>query len=213
MQRSPSNGWVFFREFRRNFETTGAIAPSSRRLARRLASYVGQTPAPKRVLEVGPGTGAVTEEILKSLGEQDSLDLVELNDAFVEILRQRFLNDPLFLPAAGRSRVIHQAVQKLPPEPTYDVIVSGLPLNNFPVELVEQILTTLERLLRPGGTLSFFEYIAVRPLRALVAGRAVRQRLRGVGRALDAVIQNHEVRRDAVWINLPPAWVHHVRWN
>jgi phospholipid N-methyltransferase len=108
---------------------------------------------------------------------------------------------------------MHQPVQELPLEPTYDVIISGLPLNNFSVELVEQILGALRRLLQPGGTLSFFEYIAIRPLRAIFAGRAVRKRLQGIGRALDAVIQNHEVRRDAVWINLPPAWVHHVRFD
>lgn len=209
--RQPSHRSVFFREFRRNFETTGAIAPSSLRLGRRLSHYVANTPGPKRVLEVGPGTGAVTEAILQSLGPADSLDLVELNAAFVEVLRQRFATEPLFQAAASRSRVIHLPVQDLPREPTYDVIVSGLPLNNFSVALVEQILESLQRLLRPGGTLSFFEYIAIRRLRALVVGLADRQRLRGIGAALDQVLRGHEIRRDAVWLNLPPAFVHHVR--
>jgi hypothetical protein len=35
--------------------------------------------------------------------------------------------------------------------------------------------------------------------------------LRGVGRALRGMLDGHELRRDAVWLNVPPAWVHHVR--
>lgn len=214
LSRSPSNGRVFFREFLRNFQTTGAITPSGRRLAEKLARYVAETAAgPKRVLEVGPGTGAVTEAILELLGPDDRFDLVELNGTFVEVLRERFEFDPLFRPAADRSRVIHQPVQELPQEPTYDVIVSGLPLNNFPVELVERILKSFRGLLRPGGTLSFFEYMAVRPTRSLIGGSSERRRLRGVGEALDRVLNGYEIHRDGVWLNAPPAWVHHVRFD
>ena len=107
--------------------------------------------------------------------------------------------------------MLHCPIEELPHDQTYDVIVSGLPLNNFSAALVEQILATLVGLLSPGGTLSFFEYIAVRPARALVSGRAERARLRGVAEAMRAVLDPHEIRREAVWLNVPPAWVHHVR--
>jgi hypothetical protein len=66
-------------------------------------------------------------------------------------------------------------------------------------------------LLAPGGTLSFFEYIAVRTARSLISGQAERTRLRGIGRAMRSVLDGREIRRDAVWLNVPPAWVHHVR--
>jgi len=66
-------------------------------------------------------------------------------------------------------------------------------------------------LLKPDGTLSFFEYIAVRRARTLISGRAERTRLRGIGKAMQAVFDPHEFARDAVWLNAPPAWVHHVR--
>ena len=62
----------------------------------------------------------------------------------------------------------------------------------------------------PGGTLSFFEYIAVRPARAMVSGAGERARLRGVGAALHRLLSKGEIRRDWVWPNVPPAWVHHV---
>ena len=112
---------------------------------------------------------------------------------------------------AERANVIHCSIEELPIEQPYDLIVSGLPLNNFSVAAVEQILDALRRLLGPGGTLSFFEYVVVRRARALVSGAEERARLRGVSHALESFLRAGEVRRDMIWPNVPPAWVHHVR--
>lgn len=202
---------LFFREYLRHFHHTGAIAPSSRWLAAALARYVDRGDGPRRVLEVGPGTGAVTREIVARLRRDDRLDLVELNERFAERLRRRFEQEPRFAAVAGRARVIQSAVEELADDQRYDVIVSGLPLNNFSVADVERILRTFETLLAPGGTLSFFEYIGVRPARALVSGPAERERLRGVGRALRQALVVGEFHRERIWPNLPPAYVHHLR--
>lgn len=208
---------LFFQEYLRNFHHTGAVSPSSRylasALARQIAGENGEGPArgPRRVLEVGPGTGAVTGRIVANLGPEDRFDLIEWNARFVDCLRRRFETEPGWKAVADRVRVIHGPVQDLPREGAYQAIVSGLPLNNFAVADVEQILDAFRGLLAPGGTLSFFEYVAVRPARALVSGRVERQRLKGIGKALDAILSQHEFRRDCVWPNLPPAWVHHVR--
>lgn len=201
---------VFWRQFREHFHTTGAVLPSGRLLSRALARYVGQSGREQRILEVGPGTGAVTSQIVRRLGPADRFDLVELNAEFVRRLNDRFASEADFQRVAARSRVLHSPIEDLPPETQYDLIISGLPLNNFDVASVERILQALVKLLRPGGTLSFFEYIAIRPMRSLVSGPAERQRLRGIGRALDGLLKPHEVRRDWVWPNVPPAWVHHV---
>lgn len=202
---------LFWREFRHNFHSTGAILPSGRALARSLARYVGQADRPQRVLEVGPGTGAVTAYIVKALRPEDQLDLVELNEQFVENLRDRFSGDPRFAAVSDRARVLHQGVEELADSEPYDLVISGLPLNNFSVEQVETILSCFRRLLRRGGLLSFFEYIAVRPARAIVSGPTERARLRGIGRAMNAVLAPYEIRRDWIWPNVPPAWVHHLR--
>jgi phospholipid N-methyltransferase len=206
---------LFFREFLRNFHTTGAILPSGRRLGAALSRFVGgedgeDQPA-RRILEVGPGTGAVTRRIVSRLGPNDQLDLVELNESFADRLRQRLETEPDFRAVADRVRVLHAAVEDLPDDTAYDLIISGLPLNNFAVADVRRILDTIVGLLEPGGTLSFFEYIAIRRLRSLVSGRAERERLRGIGVALDSVLSGNEIRRDWIWPNVPPAWVHHVR--
>ncbi len=204
---------LFWQEFRRNFHTTGAVLPSGRLLCRALSRWVRDGDCGRRVLEVGPGTGAVTAHIVAALRPDDVLDLVELNDCFVGRLRERFASEPAFARVAQRSRVLHQRVEELPADERYDLIISGLPLNNFSVSDVEQILDVFARLLMPGGTLSFFEYIAVRPTRALVSGRHERERLRGIGQALGRMLAPHEIRRDWIWPNVPPAWVHHVRWS
>jgi len=185
--------------------------PSGRFLGRALARYVGQQPAGQRILEVGPGTGAVTSHIVKKLGPNDRLDLVELNQKFVDRLKERFASEPAFQTAAAQTRILHQGVESLPQDEPYDLIVSGLPLNNFSVDDVRSILAVLVRLLPPGGMLSFFQYIAIRPARAMVSGPAERARLRGIGEALGELLGPHEIRRDWVWPNIPPAWVHHVR--
>jgi phospholipid N-methyltransferase len=208
---------VFWREFRGQYHTTGAIAPSGRALAKALARFVADNPQAqqpgggRRILEVGPGTGAVTTALVRGLGPADSLDLVELNDRFVAHLRQRFEREPAFQAVGSRSRVLHQPLETLPGDAPYDLIVSGLPLNNFSVPAVEEILAAYRKLLRPGGTLSFFEYIAIRRARAVVSGRAERARLQGISQALAALFAEGRIACDWVWPNLPPAWVHHVR--
>jgi hypothetical protein len=67
------------------------------------------------------------------------------------------------------------------------------------------------RLLKPGGTLSFFEYVGVRPLRALVSRNRERERLRGVGAAIAEARRGRAIGRNLVVPNVPPAWVHHLR--
>ncbi len=201
---------LFFREYLRNFHYTGAVLPSGRFLAAALTRFVSQ-PQPRRILEVGPGTGAVTRRIVGGMGADDQLDLVELNGTFVRQLERRFQTEPAFRVVADRARIHHCPIEELPGGESYDVIVSGLPLNNFSAADVERILAVLTDRLAPDGMLSFFEYIAVRPARALLSGRAERTRLRAIGQTMRSVLKHHEIRRDAVWLNVPPAWVHHLR--
>jgi phosphatidylethanolamine/phosphatidyl-N-methylethanolamine N-methyltransferase len=207
-----SEGRVFFGEFLRNFHTTGAVLPSGRFLAAALVRFAAQTPnGPRRILEVGPGTGAVTRHLIAAMAPADHLDLVELNETFVRRLGELFESEADFQAVADRSRILHCPIEQLNSDQDYDVVVCGLPLNNFAVASVEGILASLTGLLSCGGTLSFFEYIGVRPLRALVSGKSERERLRGVGRAMRNVLDGREIRRDAVLLNVLPAWVHHVR--
>ena len=220
MQQQWADYRVFWREFRHTFHTTGAVLPSGRSLSRALTRYVrdgvnGEPSSvdstPRRILEVGPGTGAVTAHILCGMRSADQLTLVERNDQFVARLRQRIIQDVSFQLAADQIELIHSGVEQLPEEQPFDLIISGLPLNNFPVSVVERIAFKLRALLAAGGTLSFFEYIAVRKVKALISRRNERERLTRIGQLLREVLRNSEIKRDMVLTNIPPAWVHHVR--
>src|SRR5947209_7877719 len=123
--------WVdcgtFLRAFRRNFHTTGAILPSSRFLARAMASDLKGPRGPARILEVGPGTGAVTREIVRLLLPGDRLDAVEINPSFVTHLRRRFGEDALFRKHLDQVELIEGPVEELLGSEVYDFIISGLP--------------------------------------------------------------------------------------
>ena len=201
----------FYRQFRKQFATTGAIAPSSRFLASALTGPLRSRTQPTRVLEVGPGTGAVTRRIVDVLKPGDWLDLVELNEEFAALLRRRFESDPRYQRVNGQAKLHVFPIQDYRGDKPYDCIISGLPLNNFPPELVEEIFNVLFRLLAPGGVLSYFEYMYVRPARRLFGRNEERERLKSLEDVLSGYLGRHRVKRNWVFANLPPAWVQHLQ--
>ena len=202
---------IFLKQFFEQFQTTGAVMPSGKPLAAALCRFVGSSSSPQRILEVGPGTGAVTTTLVERMRDEDHLCLIEINQTFVTHLKTAFKERPPLRAKAHRVDVIHGRLEDLKDDGRYDLIVSGLPLNNFSADAVEQILDGFGRLLKPGGVLSFFEYIAVRSVKSLVSSKQERDRLRAIGGLLHRTLDGREIQRDCVWPNVPPAWVHHVR--
>ncbi|MCA9234722.1 MAG: methyltransferase domain-containing protein [Planctomycetales bacterium] len=213
MSGKASDYKLFWREFRQTFETTGAVLPSGRALCCELARHVSGNGRPRRILEVGPGTGVATEQIIARMGPQDTLELVELNDRFVATLQQRLETEPAWRQAAQRVRIHHLPVQQLAADAPYDAIVSGLPLNNFPATLVAEIFAKLREVAAAGATLSFFEYVGVRKLKSLVARRDERRRLGLVESLIGDARKQWGFGRRCVMANVPPAWVHHLRYD
>jgi phospholipid N-methyltransferase len=192
----------FAREAVRTLRATGAIAPSSRRLAGRLAAAVAPVPHPVTVLEVGAGTGAVTRVLAAQLGPADRLDAVEVNPRFAEVLR----GDPALAAVADRVRVIPESITAMPLDRRYDVIVSGLPFMNFAPAEVRAILDRYLAALVPGGQLLLYGYVGTQAARGLLS--------RGEG-AVHRLLADFEDRygydRAVVWRNLPPARIRYLR--
>jgi phospholipid N-methyltransferase len=136
---------------------------------------------------------------------------VELNGHFVALLQRRFDQDWLFRTRRHQVRLVHGPVEDMEGDGVYDYIVSGLPFNNFPVSLVREIFQVYCRLLKPGGTLSYFEYSLIRQLQTPFVNRRERRRLFRVGRVVGRYIRSCEVRRQRIFMNVPPALVHHLR--
>ena len=109
--------------------------------------------------------------------------------------------------------LIEGPVEELLGTGVYDFIISGLPLNNFAVSQVRTIFRTFNRLLKPGGTLSYYEYAFVRQLKTPFVGREERRRLLKVGRVVQRYIRNYQIGRKRILINVPPATVRRLRFK
>jgi len=216
MRQRLAETQIFWREFRQTFASTGAVLPSGTSLAKSLARYVGQNhPGPdgpgKRILEVGPGTGPVTSQIIRKMGPRDTLDLVELNERFVSVLQDRLRQEPRWQAVADRVRIHSLPIEELETDRPFDIIVSGLPLNNFSCGTVTAILDRLHQLAEAQATLSFFEYVAIRKAKSLFCRLPQRLRLSGIEQILSRQFAIWEIDRECVIANVPPAWVHHLR--
>jgi phospholipid N-methyltransferase len=145
----------FFREFLKERKTVGSITPSSRYLSRRMISCIDFSEA-KCIVELGPGTGVITREIVKRLGPDTQLFVFEMNETFIEKHLQ--YDDP-------RIHIIHDSAEHigryLEEEgiEKADYIISSLPLTNFPEALKTRILDESVRCLRPGGVYMQYQYM------------------------------------------------------
>jgi|APTNR8051073442_1049403.scaffolds.fasta_scaffold02178_5 phosphatidylethanolamine/phosphatidyl-N-methylethanolamine N-methyltransferase len=186
---------TFLSEFFRNWKTVGAIAPSSPALAARMMESAEVWRA-ERVLELGPGTGALTQGIADVMPAVAQYLGIELCEPFVNQLRQRFPKMRFELGAAQE----FSFDTVLSAGESVDVIISGLPWTAFPESLQEAILDHVLPRLAPGGRFATFAYWG---LHQLPAGRRFRallhDRLPGV-----------ETTR-VVWGNMPPAFVYVAR--
>jgi phosphatidylethanolamine/phosphatidyl-N-methylethanolamine N-methyltransferase len=163
-------------------KNVGAIMPSSRALARAIAARLDPAD-PGPVLELGPGTGVITEAILERGIAPERLTLVEYDAEMAAGLARRF----------SAVRVIQGDAFDLPRTlgpflaQAYSGIVSGLPLLNFPPARRRAYVEGVCRLLGPGAPFLQFSYGVSAPV-APPPGFGV-------------------TRAALVWANLPPARV------
>lgn len=196
---------LFFSQFTENFTTTGAIVPSSPLLGRAITHPLSRRSSrPVQVLEVGPGTGAFTRQIMKHLRSGDRLEIYELNPRFCEHLRQNLPWEHL------QSKKIHcrlhnADVRHIGRDLQYDYIVCGLPFNNFEPELVSEILAVLIDRLATNGVFSYFEYNLSHEFKSKFLKSKDRQRMLRVGKIVRSFIKQHQFAYRQVWLNLPPA--------
>ncbi|MFD5391695.1 class I SAM-dependent methyltransferase [Streptomyces sp. NPDC056669] len=207
-----AEGWMFLIEAARDLRTTGAIAPSSKALARLLTDPVQEHGTqPLNVLEAGAGTGSVTRTLISRLSPGSHLDIVEANSRFTSHLRHLVRTHPRLAGESERVRVHHALVEQFDTGRPYDVIVSGLPFSNFTPAQVEAIMDRYMELLQPGGTLTYFAYRGTRYARALASSRAEARRHRAVEEVLAGYQRRYATGCWTVWGNLPPANVWQLR--
>lgn len=163
----------------------GAVAPSSKRLAHAMARWV-DAKSNGWVLELGPGTGAVTEALLECGVAQEQLVAVETTPALASLLRERF---PRARIIRGDARQLAQLIRRsLPNNQQFEAVVSSLPLRHFSEEDRASISDQIHELLPPAGRWIQYTYHL------------------GNGHPPgDAPFKT--IHSDVVWLNLPPARV------
>ena len=186
---------VLFTRFLRHPAQVGALCPSSRSLCRTIVSEIGVERA-GLVVELGPGTGVITREIVQRLPESGRLLAIELDAALCAHLLEMFPDVDICHDSASRLGEI-LAEKRVG---AVDAVVSGLPWALFPEELQRAILDGVLESLVPGGWFVTFAYIQGV---ALPAGKRFRRLLRS---------RFSEVSTSrVVWRNLPPAFVYRCR--
>src|SRR4051812_45293956 len=163
----------------------GAVTPSSKPLARAMAQYVdadGEGP----VIELGPGTGPITEALIEHGVKPSRLVLVEFNPTFCQLLRERFPEATVVQADAYRLReaLSHYTRHGV------SAVVSGLPLMTKPLRMRMRLLRDALAFLGAQAPFVQFTYAVVPPI----------PRLAGV--KVEA--------SERIWRNMPPArvWVY-----
>ena len=169
--------------------STGAVMPSSKALARTMARYV-DADASGPVIELGPGTGPVTEALVEHGIDQSRLILVEFNPDFCRLLRARYPEATVVQGDAYRLRRIVEVYVREPAA----AVVSGLPLLTKPLRTRLRLMADAVGLLAPGAPFVQFTYAMVPPIPKALSGIRV-------------------VASELIWLNLPPArvWVYRGR--
>jgi phosphatidylethanolamine/phosphatidyl-N-methylethanolamine N-methyltransferase len=164
----------------------GAVMPSGRVLARTMAQYVdvhGSGP----VVELGPGTGAITNALVERGVDQKRLVLIEYNPGFCALLRDRY---PQAKVVQGDAYTLRDTLWNVLTAPAA-AIVSGLPLVTKPMLTRLKLIRDAFAALSPGAPFVQFTYSVVPP----------------IPKSLPGVITEASER---IWMNLPPArvWVY-----
>jgi phosphatidylethanolamine/phosphatidyl-N-methylethanolamine N-methyltransferase len=176
---------LFLREWLADPQGTGSVAPSSPKLAAAMAHWLPANPD-SYVLELGPGTGAVTAALLQRGLREDRLVAIERNPTLAELLRERFPRAHII---TGDAWDLDRLLLELDePVASVGAVISSLPLVNFPLERAEKLAEKIRSVLAPQGTWVQYSY------------HIHKRRTRGTSR--------FQLRASKiVWLNLPPARV------
>jgi phospholipid N-methyltransferase len=157
----------FLKQYLRNPFGTGGVAPSGRQLAKFMVSRLAPQPS-EIVVELGPGTGAFTRELLAQGVDPAHLILVEFNKEFVKFLKREFPD----------LRIVEGPAQDLPKllktlgQGSVKKIISGIPLRSMKPAECRDIALAVAAVLEPGGIFIQFSYFKASPVPKAVAAEA-----------------------------------------
>jgi phosphatidylserine decarboxylase len=203
-----SDASVFLLHYFRNPSNIGSVVPSSSVVCEEITRDLRANRPPYRILEVGAGTGVITQEIAQCLQPGDVFDVVEIDSDFCELIKSK-------VHPSEQITVRCLSITDWHPDYQYDVIISTLPFNSLTPTLVHEVLDSYSNLLTPQGRLAYIEYIGLSDIKKFfLFGNSLKEFLE-IEREIKAFQKSscygqHTVQ---VWQNFPPAHVYHLRVN
>lgn len=182
----------------------GAIAPSSKNLGTEISSYIRSGKKPLNIIEVGPGTGSMTDIIVKKLKPHDKFDVIEYNPQFVEVLKEKYKSYP-------NVHVHCISIIDWKPEYKYDYMVSCLPFNVFDAEFVKAIINHYEEIMKPGSMISYFEYMVFPKIKKAMLNGDKKENFEKLHDVLNDFRNKYEISKRRVYKNFPPAYVYNLK--
>jgi phospholipid N-methyltransferase len=187
---------LFFQESIRSLGPTASMFPSSRYLANALTRPIDFRCA-RTVVELGPGTGAVTKEILKHLRPDGKLFAIDINPIFIAHLRAT-CDDPRLVLLRGSATDLVSLLAQYDIS-SVDAVVSSLGLTGMEHRSRMFILRQIGACLAPHGTMTQYQYAGHFEIPKLRLGGFNEERF--LRRFFADVSVGHVIR------NLPPALV------
>lgn len=196
----------FLHEFFKDPATVGAILPSSSRLAREIVRQIPKdlNAKPRTILEIGPGTGIFTDKIIQRMNTEDELHLVEFDKSFCDQLKEKYKHLP-------NVKIFHRSItdHEIDAKQKYDYVVSGLPLNAFRSEFVNEVFQKIKHITKPNAKLSYFDYVFISRIKRFFSSDAERINFDKIFKAKEDFYAQNKLSKAYVVLNAPSARVVH----
>ena len=174
--------FIFFNQAIRNFNQTGALFKSSKFLSKKITSFLPETTSDKLILELGPGNGVITKQILNSISKNSKLIVFELNATFCEELR-KICDDRLTIYNKSATEIDEiKGTQK------FDCVISSLPLTSIDKAIKKKILKKVKETLTKKGLFIQYQY-------TLLDYRFLKKKFK-------------KIKLDFTLLNLPPSFIY-----
>lgn len=135
----------------------GSITPSSHKLTMDIISKIDAIIYKKVILEIGPGSGVFTDQIIPLLHYEDTLILIELNTSFYMKLKEKYKEHTNIIIINDDATHLLKILKSLGIT-TVDYIISGLPLTSLPKSVSLRILISCKKAIVEEGYVSLFQY-------------------------------------------------------
>jgi phospholipid N-methyltransferase len=204
------DSWKFISQIPYHYKTIGAIAPFSEKTAQSIFKSVLPEINDKNgqklmFLEVGPGSGGLSEYFVKKLEDLNinyQLDLVELNEELYNVLVEKFANNP-------KVNVYCNDIIDWPTTNKYNIIVSTLPFNCtfFTDKIVSSIINKYEQISAHNCCIVCAEYALVGNIYKFFLSEQDKIEYEKKHNTLDSFKNRNETKKEIVLANIPPTYL------